>query len=197
MASTDDIVFMARMVKLLGDRGRLAMVGLMAVKPQTLEDLAKELPSTPRATLERNLKLLQEAEWISPEDNGTYRLRMDALTTLRASVARVESSPTPDSASSPQLKTASSSGETNQPVLHAFFDESGRLRRLPTQSRQRKIVLHHVAEHIFTLGRTYDEQDIDDLLQPLYEDVKNLRTALVSEGILENRNGRYWLSIRM
>ena len=196
MSPTDDVPHLVRFVKMMADRGRLAIIGLLAFKPHTLDELGEELSNVSRATLERNLKLLEDAEWIASEPGGKYRLRTDSLTTLRAAVARVEANPAPSAAASVAPSATPASDEPSQAVLHAFFDDQGRLRRLPTQRRQREIVLSHITERLFSLGRTYDEQEVDDLLKPVYEDYRNLRRALVAEGALVNRNDRYWLSLR-
>ena len=196
MAPAEDIALLARFVKLMGDRGRLAIIGLLAAKPRPLDELDEELTSMSRATLQRNLKLLEDADWISSEENGCYKLRVDSLTTLRAAVARVDASVGVGGNVTAPAPTASAPAESSQAVVHAFFDDRGRLRRLPAQRRQRELVLGHITERLFTLGRTYDEQEVDDLLKPVYEDYPNLRRALVDEGALEHRGDRYWLSLR-
>jgi DNA-binding HxlR family transcriptional regulator len=183
MAHPDDVSLMSRFVKLLGDRGRLAIVGLLAARPRTFQELAQELPNVSESLLQRHLRLLEDAEWVATQPDERYHLRADALTTLRAALARAETAPTrlPDS---------------NDAVLKTFFDKEGRLRGLPTQRGRWELVLRHVADRCFALGRSYEEQEVNNLLIPLYEDYPTLRRALVAAGFLESRDGRYWLSLK-
>ncbi|MBW3622774.1 MAG: DUF2087 domain-containing protein [Armatimonadetes bacterium] len=192
----DDLALMTGFVKLLGDRGRLAIIGLLAARPRTLDELAEDLATASRATLTRNLKLLEDAEWISSDGNGTYRLRPDALTTLRAAMARVEILSGAMSDSDAPATTAPAPRQNPQPMLAAYFDDQGRLRRMPAQRRQKELVLRHVGEQLFTMGRSYDEKEVNELLEPLYKDVDAIREDLVEVGVMERRNGRYWISLR-
>jgi DNA-binding transcriptional ArsR family regulator len=195
MAPPDDLMLMTRFVKLLGDRGRLAIVGLLAARPRSREELARELPGASPATLARNLKLLGDAEWIDSDEEDRYRLRPEALTTLRAALARVEVAPHLATSRAEIVPAHKKGIEPPNALVNAFFDDHGRLRRLPEQKRQRERVLRALAEENFTLGRSYEEREVDETLEPLFDDVDRLRLALVSDGVLVNRDGRYWLSV--
>jgi DNA-binding HxlR family transcriptional regulator len=179
----DDVSLMARFVKLLGDRGRLAILGLLAVRSRSFEELEIELPSVSATTIRRHLHLLEDAEWAVKEPDGRYSLRSDALTALRAALARMETVPEP-------------APESPDTILKTYFDKEGRLRGLPSNRGRRELTLRHVADRCFAVGRLYDEQEIDTLLGPMYEDSPALKSALLSAGILESRDGRYWLSLK-
>ena len=174
---------MSRAIKILADRHRLALVGLIAVRPRTLDELSRELAELTPARLKRHLKLLEEEEWIEKEADGPYQLKLESLTNLRAALARVEvASPEP--------------AEAAETVKQTYFDSEGRLKGLPTQRSRREWVLRQVTERCFTLGRIYEEEEVNALLSPLYDNYRALRRALVASGLLEYREGRYWMSLR-
>lgn len=196
MPPADDVSLMARYFKLLGDRGRLAIVGLLAARPRTLEELQAELPSTSRSILSRNLKLLEESDWITPQEDGCYQLRAETLTILRAALARVETSLPTQPDSTLLEKALAQPTEGRNAFIKVYFDDKGHLRRIPDQRQHREMVLRHVGEQHFTIGRAYDEQEVDELLSTLFGDARALRQALVEEGVLESRAGVYWFSLR-
>ena len=184
MAHPDDVSLMARFVKLLGDRGRLAIVGLLAARPRTGDDLRAEVPSLSADDLNRHLQLLEDAEWVTGDGAGGYRLRSEALAELRAALARAE------------LIPPRPAGESADAMLRALFDKEGRLRALPTQWARRELALRHVAERCFSPGQVYDEREVNERLMPVFEDYLTLRRALLAAGMIEAREGRYWLSPR-
>ncbi len=181
----DDVALLARYVKLLGDRTRLAIVGLLAARPRTMEELQAELGSPSLSTVTRHLRLLTEAHWVSVNADGVYQFQPETLPAMRAAVARIETAvkPAPTEPSS-------------EPIVRAFFDAQGRLLRLPVQSAPREAILKQISEQRFTVGRIYDEKEVDALLRPVKKEAVNLRRHLVDEGFLETRNARYWVSLK-
>jgi hypothetical protein len=78
-------------------------------------------------------------------------------------------------------------------VLHAFFDDGGRLTTVPARRAKRLIVLDHLAQR-FEPGRRYSEFEVNNRLRAAHDDVAALRRYLVDEGFLSREGGVYWRS---
>ncbi|WP_070197786.1 DUF2087 domain-containing protein, partial [Streptomyces oceani] len=81
-------------------------------------------------------------------------------------------------------------------VLRTYVRD-GRLLALPTKFSRRQVVLRHVARHGFTPGERYAEPAVNDILRRWCADAETdhvaLRRYLVEAGLLDRRDGWYWL----
>ena len=84
---------------------------------------------------------------------------------------------------------------TNQDELAAFFPlgTDGPLARYPSRSKPLQLVLNVIAEH-FAYGQLYSEQEVNDVLEPVYADYALLRRSLVDYGYMERKKdgSQYW-----
>ncbi len=84
---------------------------------------------------------------------------------------------------------------TNQDELAAFFPlgTEGPLARYPSRSKPLQLVLGVIAEH-FAYGKLYTEQEVNDVLEPVYADYALLRRSLVDYGYMERKKdgSEYW-----
>ena len=84
---------------------------------------------------------------------------------------------------------------TNQDELAAFFPlgTDGPLARYPSRSKPLQLVLDVIAEH-FAYGQLYSEQEVNDVLEPVYADYALLRRSLVDYGYMERKKdgSQYW-----
>ena len=76
-------------------------------------------------------------------------------------------------------------------VLSGFF-KYGRLTQIPTQRKKREIVLHEIAKD-FDKGRTYDEQEVNNIIHKYHEDHCTIRREMIAFGIMERKKEIYWL----
>lgn len=76
-------------------------------------------------------------------------------------------------------------------VLSGFF-KYGRLTQIPTQRKKREIVLHEIAKD-FDKGRTYDEQEVNNIIHKYHEDHCTIRREMIAFGIMERKKEVYWL----
>lgn len=168
-------------LRLALDPERLAVIGLLAVRPHRSEELAQATGQRPRAVLGVLGTLV--AEGLAVDDGGVYRLDREGL---RAVAQQLPAAPETDQ----RMLYGMTGGE--QEVLTRFFRGS-RLTEIPAARAKRRIVLERLALE-FEPGVYYPEPEVNDLLGAFHEDYASLRRYLVDEGLLTREAGRYWRS---
>lgn len=72
------------------------------------------------------------------------------------------------------------------------FVKDGRIVTMPSRPERRRALLG-LAVQTLEPGRTYDEQEVNRILMPLYDDYVSLRRFLVDADLLHrDGHGRYW-----
>jgi hypothetical protein len=161
------------LLKLLLDETRLAVAGLVAVKPRRMDDLANQLP-VKRADLERQVNQLVAFGLLTRED-GQICLDVKALRGLKQDLFARPVEPTP---------------ETPEAQVLATFVRGGRIVQLPAQFTKRVVVLRWLADQ-FAPDRDYSEAEVNELLAGHSEDHATLRRYLVDLGLVTRQAGRY------
>ena len=86
--------------------------------------------------------------------------------------------------------------EEKKKVLSAYFKEglNGQLETFPSKEKRKLIVLQNIIER-FELGRTYSENEINEVLKTIYGDFATIRRALIVYGFMSrSKDGsEYWL----
>lgn len=75
-------------------------------------------------------------------------------------------------------------------VLARFFD-GDRLRSVPTDIAERRLVLERIVQN-FEPGVRYDERDVNFRIQLVFADYAAVRRYLVDEGFMDRADGVYW-----
>jgi hypothetical protein len=83
-------------------------------------------------------------------------------------------------------------GDERERTIRNFF-EGDRLKTIPSQRKQRVIVLQHLMQR-FEPDRAYREAEINDILKTAHEDFATLRRELVDYGYMERERGVYKIS---
>lgn len=161
------------------DPDRLKVVGLVAVRPSTADELAVDADVTRREVLEA-LAPLAEAGIVA-RDGDRYRLVREALRDLARDLPR----PQP-----PAEAVFFGMTEDEGEVLARFF-RGRRLVEIPMSRGKRRVVLQRLALE-FEPGVYYDEAEVNDILGEFHADHAALRRHLVDEEFLKRSEGRYW-----
>jgi hypothetical protein len=169
------------LLRLLLDPGRLAIAGMLAREPATLDDLAASTGRS-RAEVVRTLAPLVQGGVVT-RDGERYRVDEVAL---RAIAGRLPQALPP----SPRVAFGMTADEAE--VLGRFFS-GDRLTELPSQRSKRLVVLERLALE-FEPGRRYAEPEVNELLRRFHDDYATLRRALVDERLLDRAGGEYWRS---
>ena len=163
------------------DRGRLAVLGLLAIGPHTTDELAAATGQRPRQVL-GVVGTLVTAGLVIDRD-GHYVLDPEQLRML------AEELPAAPEADQRLLYGMT---EDERSVLTRFF-RGTRLQEIPTARAKRRIVLERLALE-FEPGVYYPEPEVNEMLTTFHQDYATLRRYLVDEGLLTREQGRYWRS---
>ncbi|MDE3090159.1 MAG: metalloregulator ArsR/SmtB family transcription factor [Chloroflexota bacterium] len=170
--------------KALADKNRLKIVGLLAHKPYSVEELAANLHVT-SATVSHHLKRLQRANLVEARVQSyynVYALRVDVLRQMAERLLSV------DSIKATALATDLDGYSAK--VLSAYMIHR-RLKTIPSQLKKREVILRRLAEE-FEIGKRYSERRVNEILKAFHTDYVTLRRELVNLKLLARDNGHYW-----
>ncbi|MBI3972901.1 MAG: metalloregulator ArsR/SmtB family transcription factor [Chloroflexi bacterium] len=181
---TDSVRALVRFFKALADENRLRMLGLLAGRECSVEELASLLRRTP-PTVSHHLNRLKEAGLVQMRAEGTthlYRLDAEALRSLSKEVF------TPERMASAAEGVEGDAWERK--VLRDFF-ENGRLKEVPASRKKRLVILKWLADQ-FDLGRRYTEREVNEVVKRYHEDAATLRRELIGNKLMQRESGMYW-----
>lgn len=169
-------------LKVLADRSRYKVLGLLSEREYTVKELATVL-GLKEPTVSAHLGMLKEHRMVEVRPEGTsryYSLRQDNVFNLLKSL---------------QEKMPREATEETHPdpferdVLNHFF-QRGRLKELPTHEKKWLVVLRRLAQS-FEPGQEYSEKQVNEILKGFYPDFATLRRYLVDYSLLTREKGIY------
>lgn len=184
MAPNERVEQLTLFFKALADENRLKIVGLLAHKPHSVEELAANLDIS-SATASHHLQRLLQADLVEARAQqyyNVYALRANTLRQMAEQLLSVDS-----------LKENTPAADldrySNQ-VLGNYFVR-GRLKTIPSQLKKRQVVLQHLSKQ-FEIGKRYPEKRVNEILKAFHSDYATLRRELVNMKLLERERGHYW-----
>jgi biotin operon repressor len=176
-----------RFFKVLGEPHRLRIVGLLAQKPHTVEQLAGAL-SLGVSTVSHHLSRLTDAGLVTARAEGyysIYSLKTDMLTSLAQTLLK--------EVEAPHFAEKSVTNDFDRKVLETFTSPDGRIKSFPVQEKKFLVLLRHVVK-AFEFGIRYPEKRVNQILANFNGDTAKLRRALVDYGFMarEGGGGKYW-----
>ncbi|HEY3800170.1 MAG TPA: metalloregulator ArsR/SmtB family transcription factor [Caulobacteraceae bacterium] len=183
--SDADLATLLAFFKAMSNESRLRMVGLMAERERSVQELA-ELLDLKEPTVSHHLASLKALGLVSARAEGVTRwhaLRLEALTTLNRSML--------DQKGVEKLTREVSATSWEDKVLEGFVDAGGRLTTMPASRRKRWIVLKWLTEN-FEEGRRYREHEVNEIIQRRHPDCATLRRELIGYGMMARDAGVYW-----
>lgn len=167
--------------RVLADRTRLAVIGVLAVEPRAAYDVAKLLDITEREAV-RALGRLAKAGLVVA-DGGVYRVDVEALRAFAETL-------TPDEPADPEMFRNLTDDEAN---VAARYFRGRRLQEIPAAEGKRRAVLRRIVQE-FEPGRRYSEAQVNLMLGMFHPDHASLRRYLVDDGLLDRdpSEGAYW-----
>jgi predicted transcriptional regulator len=172
--------------KALADASRLKIVGLLAQKPYSVEELAALLELKP-STISHHLSKLAGAGLVSARAEGyysVYQLEQQALQAKARGLFSIE-----------QMSAAAENVDLeayDRKVLADFSLPDGTLKEIPAQRKKLEVILRQVARE-FERGVKYPEKLVNEKLGRFHEDTATLRRELVGSGLMERKAGEYWV----
>ena len=170
------------MFKALADESRLKIIGLLATRERSVDELATALKLKP-PTVSHHLATLRETGLVKMRAAGTthvYRFQAETLRELNRRLA-------PDKLAIPDAEE----GDAWERKVLGDFTEQGRLKAIPAGERKRLVILHWFARK-FEPGRRYTELEVNAIIAEFINDFASIRRYLVDHGLMERRASIYW-----
>jgi len=178
--------------KALADSNRLKIIGLLARRSYSVEELAALL-DLKASTISHHLSKLAELGLVTARAEGyysVYQLDQPALEAASRSLFSTE-----------QIAAIASDVDLDaydRKVLADFSLLDGSLKEIPAQRKKLEVILRHVVK-AFQPGRKYAEKQVNEILARFHPDTATLRRELVGYGLMKRAGGggEYWVSQEM
>ncbi|MCO4773788.1 MAG: metalloregulator ArsR/SmtB family transcription factor [Deltaproteobacteria bacterium] len=182
--STDEILL--TFFKSLADANRLRIVGLLAHRPHTVEELA-EVVGLKASTISHHLSKLSKAGLVAATVQGHYHLYAldtDALEERARALLSTdelrELAPLDDAVDPYERK-----------VLTTFLDADGRMKAHPMKRKKFEVLLRHALRTYFVDEGPWDEKEINRRLKPMTDDVASIRRGFIDHRLMSrDRHGK-------
>ncbi len=174
--------------KALGDANRLKIVGLLAQKSYTVEELAVTLGLS-ASTTSHHLSRLSKSGLVTAKADGHYYVYSLMTDILREMSQRLLAEETPQR---PEEEDANLD-LFERKVMTSFVDSDGRITAFPAQEKKFLVLLRYVLK-AFEPGVRYPEKKVNFMLSRYNDDVAVLRRSLVDNYMMEREGGGgdYW-----
>ena len=172
--------------KALSDANRLKILGLLATRPHTVEQLAAAL-DLGASTVSHHLSRLSDAGLVSARAESyysVYSLQTEQLEEMSRRLLKQEN----------LVKLAEDVDVEayDRKVLRDFLTPEGRFKSLPSQEKKLLVLLRYLLKS-FEPGRRYPEKEVNEILKQYDEDFASLRRYLIVYEFMQRENGIYWL----
>ena len=173
--------------KALADKNRLKIVGLLAEKPYSVEELAALLQLKPQ-TVSHHLARLSEVELVTSRGESYYTVYQ-----LNRKMLEEKSR---GMFSQNELSTVTAEVDADaydNKIIKDYSRRDGSLKTIPSQRKKLEAILRFVVKS-FDVGKRYSEKLVNEILAQYHEDTATLRRELVGYGLMkrEGGGGEYW-----
>lgn len=169
----------------LADVTRLKLVGLLAQKERSVEELVALL-DVRQPTVSHHLSKLKLLGLVKLRKEGQvhiYSLDEEFVHRLARSVLSVDGLA--------KLAPSEEGATWEQKVLQTFFGPDGRLKEIPAQRKKRDVILARLVAE-FERGRRYHESEVNEILRRFHDDVATLRREFIMTKLMQREINTYW-----
>ena len=181
--SSNNIQALLDFFKALGNESRLKLLGILAQRDCSVEELAALL-HLKEPTVSHHLAKLKALDLVSHTPQGNthfYRLNLDRLQTLSKEIFNPEQL---------QLLTADVKvADWDTKVLKSFLDGE-RIIEIPASRKKRLVLLKWLVQK-FEIDRDYPELELNAILKTYHEDSATLRREFIGYNLMTRLNGIY------
>ena len=181
--SPNNIQALLDFFKALGNESRLKVLGILAQRECSVEELAALL-HLKEPTVSHHLAKLKSLDLVSHTPQGNthlYRLNLDRLQMLTKEIFNPEQL---------QLLTADiKATDWDTKVLKSFVD-GDRIVEIPASRKKRLVLLKWLVQK-FEIDRDYREIDLNTILKTYHEDSATLRREFITYNLMTRANGIY------
>jgi hypothetical protein len=173
--------------KALADRNRLTIIGYLAAKPRSVEDLAGLL-RLGASTVSHHLTILSRAGLVTAKAQGYY-----SIYSLQTGVLEETAKQLLKREQLRNLAGEAAEDEYDRKVLETFTEPDGRISAFPMQEKKYLVLVRYVLK-AFEPGTKYTEKEVNTILQRFSKDTARLRRSLVEYRFMarEGGGGKYW-----
>jgi predicted transcriptional regulator len=173
--------------KALADANRLKIVGLLAERSYSVEELAALLKLKP-PTVSHHLSKLVEAGLVNSRAESYYSVYQLDQSVLESKARSMFSQQ--------ELSTVASEVDADaydKKVIKDYSRRDGSLKTLPSQRKKLEAILRYVVK-AFDMEKRYSEKQVNEILGRYHDDTATLRRELVGFGLMqrEGGGGEYW-----
>lgn len=174
--------------KALSDANRLKIIGLLAQKNYSVEELAALLELRP-ATVSHHLSRLSEVGLVSAKAESYYNIYHLETNSLERMAQRLLAEET-----LPAVAADVDLDAYDRQVVENYSLPDGQLKRIPTKRKKFEAILRYVVQ-AFEPDRRYTEKEVNEILGQYNEDTAVLRRGLVDYQMMDRDPGgtAYWL----
>ena len=178
---------MVNFFKALADANRLKIVGLLAEKSYSVEELAVLLDLKP-PTISHHLARLTEAGLVQAHSESYYNVyRLDKKVLEEKSRMMFSGN---------ELSSVAAEVDADaydNKVIRDYTRKDGSLKTLPAQRKKLEAILRYVVKG-FDMEKRYSEKQVNEILKRYHDDTATLRRELVGFGLMqrEGGGGEYW-----
>jgi DNA-binding HxlR family transcriptional regulator len=173
--------------KALADANRLKIVGLLARRSYSVEELAALLNLKP-STVSHHLSKLAQVGLVGAQAESYYNVYHLKEKALEEKTRRL--------LSRQDFTTAAAEVDLDtydRKVITDFSRRDGSLKTIPAQRKKLEAVLRYIVK-AFEPGKRYSEKQVNKILSGFHEDTAGLRRELIGYGFMEREGGggEYW-----
>jgi DNA-binding transcriptional ArsR family regulator len=172
--------------KVLADENRLKLLGILATREYSVEELAAllQLKAPTVSHHLAQLKKLGLAKMRAERNTHFYRLDAEHLHEISRGLLSSEKM-------AELVPLAEMEGDAwERKVLRDFF-EGPRLKEIPASRKKRAVVLRWLAT-LFEPGTRYSEAQVNEIIKRHHPDASALRREMIGEHLLQREQGIYW-----
>ena len=184
VADEESFAALLSFFKALGDESRLRIVGILANREHSVEEIAAAL-DLQGPTVSHHLARLRDIGLVSMRREGNvhyYRLDMELLRGMSKKLLEGERAP--------GIATDDSGDAYERKVMRIFVPD-GTIKELPASRKKRQVILSWLADK-FDRDRKYAEKELNEIIQQYNPDYATLRRYMVEERLMDRANGLYW-----
>jgi len=172
--------------KALADANRLKIVGLLAQRPYSGEELAALL-GLKASTVSHHLSRLAGVGLVSARAEGYYSVYQLEEAALQKTRLLFSHNDLVSVASGVDLDAY------DRKVIRDFTRPDGSLKEIPAQRKKLEAILRCVVR-AFEPGKRYPEKQVNEILSRFHPDTASLRRELVAANLMERAGGggEYW-----
>jgi predicted transcriptional regulator len=173
--------------KAMADANRLRILGLLAMEPLSVEQLAAMLKLKP-STVSHHLAKLADVNLVSAKAYSYYNIYQLENSTLESMASQLLSRE-----ALPTMAEDIDLDAYDRKVLADYSTPDGKLKNIPAQRKKLDAVLNYIIQS-FEIGKIYSEPEVNAVLANYHDDTATLRRELVGARLLaRSKDGReYW-----